>query len=217
MSATDRLVWADCEMTGLDLGRDELIEIAVIVTDFELQPLDAGVAFTIAPSPGALEQMSDFVRAMHTESGLLDDLPAGIPLAEAEAAVLDYVTRHVPLAGQAPLAGNSIGTDRAFLARHMPRFEAHLHYRNVDVSTVKELTRHWFPRVYFQAPAKHGGHRALGDILDSIRELQYYRGTSFAPAPGPSSEEAQAVAVALDEAAQAAARGAAIGSAPEEG
>lgn len=197
MSMADRLVWADCEMTGLDLAKDELIEIAVIVTDYNLKPLDEGISITIAPSPEALEHMNDFVRNMHTASGLLEDLPNGIPLADAEAQVLDYVRKHVPLPGQAPLAGNSIGTDRAFLARQMPTFESHLHYRNIDVSTIKELTRHWFPRVYFQAPEKHGNHRALGDILDSIRELEYYRATSFAAEPGPSSEQAQAVAKAL--------------------
>ncbi len=187
-------MWVDCEMTGLDLRVDELVEVAVVVTDYALVPVDDGFTVVIAPSAPALEQMGDFVREMHTASGLLDELPAGMGLAEAEERVLAYIRRFVPDAGTAPLAGNTIGTDRAFLAKYMPRVDAHLHYRNVDVSSIKELSRRWFPRVYFQAPAKNGGHRALADILESIRELDYYRRVAFAAEPGPSSDEARTVA-----------------------
>ena len=187
-------MWVDCEMTGLDLRVDELVEVAVVVTDYALVPVDDGFTVVIAPSAPALEQMGDFVREMHTASGLLDELPAGVGLAEAEERVLAYIRRFVPDAGTAPLAGNTIGTDRAFLAKYMPRVDAHLHYRNVDVSSIKELSRRWFPRVYFQAPAKSGGHRALADILESIRELDYYRRVAFAAEPGPSSDEARTVA-----------------------
>ena len=187
-------MWVDCEMTGLDLRVDELVEVAVVVTDYALVPVDDGFTVVIAPSAPALEQMGDFVREMHTASGLLDELPAGVGLAEAEERVLAYIRRFVPDAGTAPRTRNTIGTDRAFLAKYMPRVDAHLHYRNVDVSSIKELSRRWFPRVYFQAPAKNGGHRALADILESIRELDYYRRVAFAAEPGPSSDEARTVA-----------------------
>ncbi|AZZ51503.1 MULTISPECIES: oligoribonuclease [Rathayibacter] len=196
-SAPDRLVWIDCEMTGLDLAVDELVEIAVIVTDFDLEPLDEGLSIVIRPDASALENMGDFVRNMHETSGLLKEIPDGVSVAEAEYEVLEYVLKHVPAEQQAPLAGNSIGTDRAFLVKFMPRLDAHLHYRNVDVSTVKELARRWFPRIYFNAPAKHGGHRALADILESIRELRFYRRAVFVPEPGPTSAEVQAVSAAV--------------------
>jgi len=181
-------------MTGLDLTTDELVEVAVVITNYELAPVHPGFSIIIAPSAAALEGMGDFVRDMHTSSGLLDELGAGASLADAEKAVLAYIAEHVPTAGQAPLAGNTIGTDRAFIARDMPTVDAHLHYRSVDVSSIKELMRRWFPRVYFNAPAKNGGHRALADILESIRELEYYRRAGFIAVPGPTSAEAQAVA-----------------------
>lgn len=193
-STTERLVWIDCEMTGLDLTKDELVEVAVVITDYELEPVHPGFSIVIAPSATALEGMGDFVRDMHTSSGLLDELADGVSLADAEEAVLAYIAAHVPTAGQAPLAGNTIGTDRAFISRDMPRVDAHLHYRSVDVSSIKELVRRWFPRVYFNAPAKNGGHRALADILESIRELEYYRRIGFTAEPGPTSEAAQQVA-----------------------
>ncbi len=193
-SENDRLVWIDCEMTGLDLAIDELCEIAVVVTDFELQPLDEGFHVVIKPSDAALANMSEFVTNMHRTSGLIDEIPHGVPLAEAEQQTLDYIKRFVPLERKAPLAGNTIGTDRMFLAKYMQQVDQHLHYRNVDVSSVKELSRRWYPRVFFQAPAKNGGHRALADILESIRELRYYREAVFVPAPGPSSDEARNVA-----------------------
>jgi len=196
VSATenDRLVWIDCEMTGLDLSVDELVEIAVIVTDFELNPLDAGFQIVIKPSDAALSHMSDFVANMHATSGLTEEIPHGVTLAEAEAQTLAYIKRFVPLERKAPLAGNTIGTDRMFLAKYMPNVDQYLHYRNVDVSSVKELSRRWYPRVFFQAPEKHGGHRALADILESIRELRYYRAAVFVDVPGPSSEQAREVA-----------------------
>ena len=196
MSATsDRLVWIDCEMTGLDLEVDELCEVAVFVTDFDLELVDAdGFDLVIRPSDRALGQMTDVVRKMHRASGLLAEIERGTSLEEASAQVLAYVRRFVPLAGRAPLAGNTIGTDRAFLAKFMPEVEQHLHYRSIDVSTIKELSRHWFPRVYYQSPEKHGGHRASADILESIRELRYYRRAVFIPEPGPTSQELHDVA-----------------------
>ncbi|WKK71399.1 oligoribonuclease [Rathayibacter oskolensis] len=186
-------------MTGLDLGVDELVEIAVVVTDFDLEPLDEGLSIVIKPSDSALANMGDFVRTMHETSGLLEEIPSGVGVAEAEYEVLEYVLKHVPSEQHAPLAGNSIGTDRAFLVEYMPKLDSHLHYRNVDASTVKELARRWFPRVYFNAPAKHGGHRALADILESIRELRYYRRAAFIAEPGPTTAEVQAVSAAVVE------------------
>lgn len=186
-------------MTGLDLSTDELVEVAVVITDYELEPMHPGFAVVIRPSESALAGMGDFVRQMHETSGLLDELAHGVTLDEAEDAVLAYIAEHVPTAGQAPLAGNTIGTDRAFLARDMPRVDAHLHYRSVDVSSIKELVRRWFPRIYFNAPAKNGGHRALADILESIRELEYYRRVGFVAEPGPTSDEAQSAAASIVE------------------
>jgi oligoribonuclease len=196
-SSSDRLVWIDCEMTGLDLGVDELVEVAVVVTDFDLVPVDPGFSIVINPDKTALDNMSDFVRQMHTDSGLIEQIPHGVTLAEAEFEVLEYILRFVPTGGQAPLAGNTIGTDRAFLAKYMPRIDNHLHYRSIDVSSIKELARRWFPRIYFNAPQKAGGHRALADILESIRELEYYRRAAFVPEPGPTSDDAQAAAKAV--------------------
>ncbi|GAA2066925.1 oligoribonuclease [Catenulispora yoronensis] len=212
---SDRLVWIDCEMTGLDLDKDALIEVAVLVTDSELNVLGDGVDVVIAPPagdlPGLLDGMVEVVREMHTASGLLEELSGGIAMAEAEQRVLAYVREHVPEAGKAQLAGNSVGTDRGFLARDMPELEQHLHYRIVDVSSIKELARRWYPRVYFNAPKKTGNHRALGDIRDSIAELRYYREAIFVPHPGPDSETARTLAarVEADEAAAAAGRAAA--------
>ena len=193
-SENDRLVWIDCEMTGLDLQIDELVEIAVVITDFELKPLDPGFQIVIKPSDAALTNMNEFVTNMHRSSGLIEEIPAGVSLAEAEAQTLAYIKRFVPLERKAPLAGNTIGTDRMFLAKYMPQIDQWLHYRNVDVSSIKELSRRWYPRVFFQAPAKDGGHRALADILESIRELRYYREAVFVPEPGPSSDEARDIA-----------------------
>lgn len=190
----DRLVWIDCEMTGLDLEVDELVEIAVVVTDFELRPLHEGFQAVIKPDESALEHMSEFVTEMHRASGLIDQIPHGVTAADAEFQTLEYIQRFVPLEGKAPLAGNTIGTDRMFLAKYMPRVDRWLHYRNVDVSSVKELSRRWYPRAYIHAPAKHGGHRALADIRESIRELAYYREAVFVPQPGPTSDVARAVA-----------------------
>ena len=190
---TDRLVWIDCEMTGLDLARDALIEIACLVTDGDLNLLDDGVDEVIKPPPEALDQMADVVRGMHTASGLLDVLEAGITLAEAQERVLDYVRGHVNEPRRVPLCGNSIATDRCFLARDMPELDAYLHYRMVDVSSIKELARRWYPRAYFASPLKTGGHRALADIKESVRELQYYREAIFVPKPGPDSVTARAI------------------------
>jgi len=189
----DRLVWIDCEMTGLDLSVDELVEVAVVITDFELNVLDPGFQIVIKPDDSALAHMNDFVTKMHESSGLLEEIPNGVSLADAEFQVLEYIQRFVP-EGKAPLAGNTIGTDRMFLARYMPRVDRWLHYRNVDVSSVKELARRWYPRAYFNAPAKDGGHRALADIRESVRELAYYRETVFVAAPGPSSDDARSAA-----------------------
>jgi oligoribonuclease len=195
---TDNLVWIDCEMTGLDLGKDALIEIAVLVTDSELNILDDGVDVVIHAEDAALDGMPDVVRDMHAKSGLTDAVRAStVTLAEAEKQVLDYVRRYIPEARTAPLCGNSIATDRGFIARDMPALDAHLHYRMVDVSSIKELCRRWYPRIYYAQPDKGLAHRALADIRESIRELIYYRGTAFVPAPGPSSEQAKAVADAV--------------------
>lgn len=190
----ERLVWIDCEMTGLDLRNDALIEIAALVTDSELNILDEGVDVVIKPPPETVTQMTKVVRDMHTTSGLLDALPTGITLAEAEDIVLGYVRGHVKDANKAPLCGNSIATDRSFLARDMPALDGHLHYRMVDVSSIKELARRWYPRVYFASPEKKGGHRALADITESIQELRYYRAAVFVPQPGPDSDTARSIA-----------------------
>ncbi|MGI5951878.1 MAG: oligoribonuclease [Brooklawnia sp.] len=189
------LVWIDCEMTGLDLRADALIEVAVLVTDGNLEVLGDGLDLLIAPSEQELEQMGDFVRDMHTKSGLLAELAnATLTMRQAEEQLLEYIKQYVPNQRKAPMAGNTIGTDRAFLARDMPELEAHVHYRNVDVSSIKELARRWFPKAYYNTPAKNGNHRALADIQESIEELRYYRDTIFVPLPGPSTSEARIIA-----------------------
>ncbi|MBO0816262.1 MAG: oligoribonuclease [Actinobacteria bacterium] len=190
----DRLVWIDCEMTGLDLERDALIEIACLVTDGSLNLLDEGIDLVIKPPPEALDQMEDVVREMHTASGLLNELASGVTLAEAQDQVLGYVRKHIAEPRRVPLAGNSIATDRVFIARDMPELDAFLHYRMVDVSSIKELARRWYPRAYFASPPKRGGHRALADITESIQELRYYRDTVFVPPPGPDSATARQIA-----------------------
>ncbi|OLF11611.1 oligoribonuclease [Actinophytocola xinjiangensis] len=195
---TDNLVWIDCEMTGLDLGKDALIEIAVLVTDSELTILDDGLDVVIHAEDDVLDGMPDVVRDMHARSGLTEAVrQSTVTLEDAEKQVLDYVRRHVPEARTAPLCGNSIATDRGYIARDMPALDAHLHYRMVDVSSVKELSRRWYPRVYYAQPDKGLTHRALADIRESIRELRYYRSTVFVPLPGPTSDQAKAAAEAL--------------------
>ncbi|MBV9097553.1 MAG: oligoribonuclease [Frankiaceae bacterium] len=192
---TEPLVWIDCEMTGLDPAHDVLVEIAVVVTDSDLTMLDDGIDIVIATDPAKLATMEDVVREMHTHSGLLVALEsATTTMEEAEQQALDYIRRFVPERRKAPLCGNSIATDRSFIARYLPRLDEHLHYRMVDVSSIKELSRRWYPRVYFNSPPKLGGHRALADIVDSINELRYYRSTLFVPPPGPDSEAARAAA-----------------------
>ena len=193
-SLSDRIVWIDCEMTGLSLEHDALIEVAALVTDFELNQLGDGVDLVIKPSAESLEQMDDFVRTMHTTSGLLEELDGGTTMQDAQEQVLAYVCEWVPEPRKAPLGGNTVATDRGFLARDMPELESHLHYRIIDVSSIKELSRRWYPRAYFGAPAKSGGHRALADIRESIAELRYYREAVFVPAPGPDSDAAKAIA-----------------------
>ena len=190
----ERLVWIDCEMTGLDLGADALIEVAALVTDFDLNVIGEGVDLIVKPPAEALEQMNDFVRNMHEKSGLLEALDHGITMAEAEEQVLAYIRQHCPDGSRPPLAGNTVATDRSFLARDMPALEAFLHYRIVDVSSIKELSRRWYPRAYFQAPAKRGNHRALADIQESIEELRYYREAVFVAPPGPDTDAARKIA-----------------------
>lgn len=193
-NGNDRLVWIDLEMTGLDPTHDEICEIACIVTDGELNELDEGITLVVKPSDGPLTTMDDVVVKMHHDSGLIHEIPHGTTVEDAQARVLAYVTQHVPEARKAPLAGSSVYVDRGFLARYMPALDAHLHYRLVDVSSVKEITKRWYPRVFFQTPEKTGNHRALGDIRDSIAELRYYREAVFVPAPGPDTASAQAIA-----------------------
>ena len=190
----DRLVWIDCEMTGLDIETDALIEVACLVTDAELRLLDAGIDLIIKPPAEAVDQMTDVVRTMHTTSGLLADLSGGVSLAEASEAALSYVKQHVAEPRKVPLCGNSIATDRWFIARDMPELDAYLHYRMIDVSSIKELARRWYPRAYFASPSKHGGHRALADITESVQELRYYREAIFVPQPGPDSPTARDIA-----------------------
>lgn len=188
------LMWIDCEMTGLDLDKDGLVEVAVVITDEQLNVVDPGIDIVIRPSQEALDNMGDFVRNMHTESGLIDEFETGVSLEEAQREVLDYVKKFVPQPRQALLAGNSIGTDKAFLERDMPELIDYLHYRVVDVSSIKELAKRWYHRTFEEAPAKHGGHRALADILESIQELVYYRRVLFPQGEGPSRQEARQVA-----------------------
>jgi len=194
MNIPEYLVWIDCEMTGLNPETECLVEIAAVITDFDLNVLDEGIDLVIKPREGTVEAMGDYVRKMHTDSGLINEFNSGIDLADAEAQVLEYIKKYIPNAKTAPLAGNTIGTDRMFISKYMPALDEHLHYRNIDVSTIKELSKRWYPRAYFQAPKKDGGHRALADILESIEELKYYRKSVFVEGTGPSIEEAQALA-----------------------
>jgi len=193
MANGDRVVWVDCEMTGLLPESDELVEIACIVTDGELNELDAGISLVIKCNDAPLAAMDEFVVNMHTESGLIDEIPLGITVEAAQQQVLDYIRGHVPEAGKAPLAGSSVYVDRGFLSKYMPELDAHLHYRLIDVSSVKELVRRWYPRAYFALPEKTGNHRALGDIRDSIAELRYYRDAVFVAPPGPDSAIAKEI------------------------
>jgi oligoribonuclease len=194
----DKLVWIDCEMTGLELGRDALIEIAVLVTDSELNVLDDGLDIVIGCAGDVLETMVPFVQQMHETSGLTELVRRStVTLGQAEQQVLDYIKRFVPEPRTAPLCGNSIATDRGFIIRDMPELDAHLHYRMIDVSSIKELARRWYRRVYFGQPAKGLAHRALADIHESVQELRYYRATIFVPPPGPTSEQAAAAAAAV--------------------
>jgi len=194
ITISEHLVWIDCEMTGLDPEKDCLVEIAVVITNSDLEPVDDGLDLVIRPREDSLASMGDYVREMHTTSGLINEFASGLELADAEARVLEYIKQYIPEPRQAPLAGNSIGTDRMFINRYMPELDQHLHYRNIDVSSIKELSRRWYPRVYFQLPKKDGGHRALADINESIQELRYYRETVFVELPGPSSSEAKIAA-----------------------
>jgi oligoribonuclease len=191
---TERLVWIDCEMTGLDIEADALIEVAALVTDFDLNVLGDGIDIVIKPPAEALDQMIEFVQQMHETSGLIEELDDGTTLEDAQAQVLAYVKEHCPNGSRPPLAGNTVATDRLFLARDMPELEQFLHYRIVDVSSIKELSRRWFPRAYYNAPTKGGNHRALADIRESIEELRYYREAVFVPSPGPDSAEAKRIA-----------------------
>ncbi|RJQ68793.1 oligoribonuclease [Pseudonocardiaceae bacterium YIM PH 21723] len=202
---TDRLVWIDCEMTGLELSKDALIEIAALVTDADLNILDEGLDIVIHADDAALAGMPDVVRDMHARSGLTEEVrKSTVTLAEAEERVLEYIRRFVPEPRVAPLCGNSIPTDRGFIARDMPALDNHLHYRMVDVSSIKELCRRWYPKVYYGQPGKGLAHRALADIKESVLELEYYRKTLFVPPPGPTQSEAEAVAKSLLEAQQGA-------------
>ena len=197
MNLPEYLIWIDCEMTGLDPEADCLVEIAVVITDFELNVMDEGLDLVIKPRPESLANMNEYVRNMHTTSGLIEEFDNGIDLQTAETQVIEYIKKYVPAAKTAPLAGNTIGTDRMFIAKYMPALNEHLHYRNIDVSTIKELSKRWYPRAYFQAPKKEGGHRALADILESVEELRYYRKSVFVEGSGPSTEEAQDLAQSL--------------------
>ncbi|WP_082521247.1 oligoribonuclease [Rhodococcus sp. Leaf278] len=195
----DKLVWIDCEMTGLDLSKDKLIEIAALVTDSELNILGEGVDIVIHADDDSLANMPAVVTDMHAKSGLTDEVRAStVTLEEAEQRVLAYIKEHVPVAGTVPLAGNSIGTDRGFISRDMTALDTYLHYRMIDVSSIKELSRRWYPRIYYGQPAKGLAHRALADIKESIKELQYYRRTAFVAPPGPSTSDIAAVVQDLD-------------------
>lgn len=194
---TEYIVWVDCEMTGLDIEKDEICEIAVIVTDGDLKPVDDGIQIVIKPSEAAMSNMGEFVTQMHTDSGLLKEIPNGNSAEAAEILVLEYLKKYISEPKTAPLAGNSIGTDRMFLIKYMPKLDQFLHYRNIDVSSLKELVRRWYPRVYFSLPKKNGSHRALADIKESILELRYYRDSVLVPAPGPDSDKAKQIAKAV--------------------
>jgi len=186
-----RMVWIDLEMTGLDPQTDEIVEIAVIVTEADLTEIDEGLSIVIKPNDAPLASMDDVVVGMHTASGLIDEIPQGTTLSDAESRVLEYVTSHIPEPRKAPLAGSSVYVDRMFLARYMPDLDTHMHYRLVDVSSIKELTKRWYPRAYFNTPEKTGNHRALADIRESIAELRYYRDAVMVPLPGPDTSTAK--------------------------
>ena len=186
-----RMVWIDLEMTGLDPQTDEIVEIAVIVTEADLTEIDEGLSIVIKPNEAPLAAMDDVVVSMHTASGLIDEIPKGTTLSDAESRVLEYVTSHIPEPRKAPLAGSSVYVDRMFLARYMPDLDTHMHYRLVDVSSIKELTKRWYPRAYFNTPEKTGNHRALADIRESIAELRYYRDAVMVPLPGPDTTTAK--------------------------
>jgi oligoribonuclease len=199
-SEESRLIWIDCEMTGLDIFHDELCEVSVVPTDFNLNVLDEGIDLVIRPSDAAVAHMNDFVRNMHTSSGLVDEWNAeGLELGQAERQVIEYVKRFLPANGKAHLAGNSVGSDKKFLDKYMPSLMSNLHYRVIDVSTLKELSRRWYPAVYSNKPEKHGGHRALADIIESIDELRYYRDMLFVPSPGPDEAQAKQGAKHIEE------------------
>lgn len=199
----NRIVWVDLEMTGLDPARHVIVEVAALVTDAELNIIDEGVDLVVHATDAQLAEMDDVVTSMHSGNGLLDEIKASpVSLAEAEDAVLALVEKHCDPAHPAPLAGNSIATDRTFIRAQMPRLDAALHYRMIDVSTVKELTRRWFPKVYYNQPQKGMAHRALADIVESIRELDYYRRAVFVPAPGPDSQTAADAAAGATDAYQ---------------
>ena len=192
---TDRIVWIDCEMTGLDFKNDLLVEIACVITNAQLEIVAEGLNIVITAPAERLEIMDPFVINMHTESGLLPEIPNGISLDAAEEQLFNYISTHIPEASKAPLAGSSVHVDRIFLQRDMPRVDSYLHYRIIDVSSIKELARRWYPRAYFASPTKTGNHRALGDILDSINELKYYREAIFVELPGPDTSMAKEIAV----------------------
>jgi oligoribonuclease len=191
MPQNDRLVWIDLEMTGLSTENDEIVEIAAIVTEADLTEIDAGVCFVVKPGEAALANMDDFVTNMHTESGLITEIPHGLSLVDAQEKVLTYIKGHIPEEGKGQLAGSSIYVDRGFLAKYMPEIDQYLHYRLIDVSSIKELSRRWYPKAYFNTPEKTGNHRALADIRESIAELRYYRDAVFVDLPGPDGETAK--------------------------
>jgi oligoribonuclease len=193
-NTSQRLVWIDLEMTGLSLERDEIVEIAAIVTESDLTEIDSGISLVVRPSQAALDTMDDFVTNMHTESGLINEIPQGISLEEAQSQVLDYIKGHIPEHNKGHLAGSSVYVDRGFLAKYMPEIDQHLHYRLIDVSSIKELSRRWYPKVYFNSPEKTGNHRALADIRESIAELRYYRDAVMVELPGPDGAAAKSIA-----------------------
>lgn len=192
------LVWVDCEMTGLDTKNDVLVEIAVLVTDSDLNIIGEGVDLVINATPEQISGMNEFVTKMHTDSGLINEIPNGVSVSDAENTILKYLESSGVVAGKSPIAGNSVYVDRIFITRDMPKLAEHLHYRTIDVSSIKELTRRWYPKVYFNSPAKTGNHRALGDIKDSIAELSFYRKTVFVDQPGPQSADIKQIAAAFN-------------------
>jgi len=192
------LVWVDCEMTGLDTQNDVLVEIAVLVTDSDLNIIGDGVDLVIKATPEQISGMNEFVTKMHTDSGLINEIPNGVSVSDAENLILKYLESSGVAAGKSPIAGNSVYVDRIFISRDMPKLAEYLHYRTIDVSSIKELTRRWYPKVYFNAPAKTGNHRALGDIRDSIAELSFYRKTVFVDQPGPQSADIKQIAATFN-------------------